>query len=144
MSRKRTLTVPDPVRHSCCLTAILLIISVVSAHASLSVCNRTSRAVKVAIARYDGMQWKSQGWWTLAPTACTAVISSALNARFYYLFAMDGSSGGWDGTHGFCVSSHNRFVIAGRANCVVHGFERKGFFEVDTGNATDYTQTLSD
>jgi uncharacterized membrane protein len=68
----------------------------------------------------------------------------SLSARFYYLYAMDGSSGSWDGTHAFCVSPQDRFEIVGRGNCTAHGFERKGFFEVDTGSSGDYTQTLSD
>ncbi len=127
-----------------CLAAVLLMASVIPAQAALSVCNKTAKPVKVAVGRTNGADWMSQGWWTIAPDACTTLIPASLNARFYYLFATDGGSGSWDGTHGFCVSSRDRFEIVGRGNCLAHGFEHKGFFQVDTGSAADYTQTLSD
>ena len=34
--------------------------------------------------------------------------------------------------------------IAGRAGCVARGFDKRGFFQVDTGNRLDYSQNLSD
>lgn len=126
------------------LTLALLMAGRVAAHAALTVCNASAKPVKVATGRYNGAHWTSQGWWTVAPKACSAVVPGSLNARFYYLFATDGSSGSWDGTHGFCVSSATKFEIIGRGNCPAHGYERKGFFEVDTGAAGDYMQTLSD
>jgi uncharacterized membrane protein len=126
------------------LAVVLLMAFLVPAQAALTVCNKTAKPVKVAIGRTNGADWISQGWWTIVPKSCTAVVSASLNARFYYLFATDGGAGSWDGTHGFCVSSHDRFEIAGRGNCLAHGFEHKGFFEVDTRSAADYTQTLSD
>ncbi len=51
---------------------------------------------------------------------------------------------GWDGKNGFCVGEADTFQIRGRADCAGHGYDRKGFFEIDTGQARDYTQTLSD
>ncbi len=126
------------------LAIVLLMAFLVPAQAALRVCNKSARPVRVAVGHYDGTHWMSQGWWTIAPKACAAVVPARLNARFYYLFASDGGSGSWDGTHGFCVSSNDRFEIVGRGNCLAHEFERKGFFEVDTGSAADYTQSLSD
>jgi uncharacterized membrane protein len=126
------------------LAVAILMASLVPAEAALTVCNKSARPVKVAVGRYSGADWMSQGWWTIAPKACAAVVSASLESRFYYLFASDGGSGSWDGTHGFCVSSHETFRIRGRGNCLAHGLERKGFFEVDTGSAPDFTQTLSD
>jgi len=126
------------------LTVVLLLACLVPAQAALTVCNKSARPVKVAVGRYNGADWMSQGWWTIAPKACATVVSARLDSRFYYLFASDGGSGSWDGSHGFCVSSSDAFKILGRANCPAHGLERKGFFEVDTGSAPDYTQSLSD
>jgi uncharacterized membrane protein len=126
------------------LAIVLLMIFLTPAQAALKVCNASARPVRVAVGRTNGGSWLSQGWWTIAPKACTAVVSQSLDARFYYLFAMDGTSGSWDGTHGFCVSSQEKFEIVGRGNCLAHGFQRKGFFEIDTGSAGDFTQTLSD
>lgn len=126
------------------LAVAILMASLVPAEAALTVCNKSARPVKVAVGRYSGADWMSQGWWTIVPKACSAVVSASLDSRFYYLFASDGGSGSWDGTHGFCVSSRASFKVLGRGNCSAHGLERKGFFEIDTGSAPNYTQTLSD
>lgn len=126
------------------LAVALLMASFFPARAAFTVCNKTARPVKVAVGRTNSADWMSQGWWTIAPKACTIMIRASLNARFYYLFATDGGSGSWDGTHGFCISPQDRFEIRGRGNCLAHGFEHQGFFQVDTGSAADYTQTLSD
>ena len=134
----------DTHRHPMRFAVFLLMASFVPAQAALTVCNKTARPVKVAVGRTNGADWLSEGWWTVAPRACAAVIPTSLNARFYYLLATDGGSGSWVGTHNFCISLQNRFEIRGRGNCLAHGFERKGFFEVDTGSAANYTQTLSD
>lgn len=75
---------------------------------------------------------------------CTAVVNKPLIARYYYLYADDGK-GGWAGHHAFCVGTPGKpFRIRGRGNCALSGFERKDFFEIDTGNDTDFQQTLSD
>ena len=126
------------------LALVFLMATLVPAEAGLDVCNTTARPVKVALGRFNGANWMSEGWWNIAPKTCAAVVSQSLNAHFYYLFATDGGSGSWDGTHGFCVSAAGKFAITGRRHCLAHGFERKGFFEVDTGSEGNYTQTISD
>jgi uncharacterized membrane protein len=113
------------------------------AEASFSVCNRGAHAAKVAIGRFNGRAWESDGWWTIAPKACARLLIGPLEARFYYLYGSDGGIGSWDGKHGFCVGTA-KFAIVGRGACAARGYERKGFFEVDTGNAPDYTHKLSD
>lgn len=113
------------------------------AAARLAVCNRSERAANVALGRYDGTHWMSEGWWTVAPNACTNLINGPLNARYYYLYASDGASGTWDGDKGFCTGG-GKFSIVGRAHCTDRGFDRKGFFQIDTGEKPDWTQSLSD
>ncbi len=124
--------------------ALALVLLATPAHAGLTICNKTAHSVKAALGRFNGTQWMSEGWWTISAAHCTAVISAPLDARYYYLYASDGGPGSWDGGRGFCVSAADAFKIDGRADCAGHGFDRKGFFEVDTGQKTDYTQTLSD
>lgn len=126
------------------LIAFTLLISATPAAAGLTVCNNTDQPAKLALGRFNGTQWMSEGWWTLTPHHCTSVIKTPLKARYYYLYATDGGPGSWDGGRAFCVRSAGRFAIDGRANCAGRGFDRKGFFEVDTGRKTDYTQSLSD
>ncbi len=113
------------------------------AAAGFKVCNRTPHEAKVAIGFYDGTAWSSRGWWTVAPKACTVLLPKPLDGRYYYLYATD-NAGSWDGKTGFCVATTDMFSIRGRGECEAHGFDRKGFFEIDTRAAQDYTQTLSD
>jgi uncharacterized membrane protein len=125
------------------LVLAFLFAAAAPASASLSVCNSGSHAAKVALGRFNGKAWESDGWWTVAPKACARILIGPLEARYYYLYASDGANGSWDGHHGFCISA-GKFAIVGRGSCAARGYERKGFFEVDTGNAPDYTHKLSD
>jgi uncharacterized membrane protein len=113
------------------------------AHADFKVCNHAGNAARVALGRYDGTAWLSEGWWTVAPRACTAVLTGKLVARYYYVYASDGGAGIWGGSRAFCVGNA-KFQIIGRGNCAGRGYDKKSFFEVDTGNAPDWTQSLSD
>ena len=126
------------------LAAFALLLLAQPAHAGLSVCNRTAQPAKLALGRFNGTQWMSQGWWTIAGHHCSTVISAPLDARYYYLYATDGGPGSWDGGHPFCTASAAAFKVIGRGDCAAHGYDRKGFFEVDTGDKPDFTQSLSD
>jgi uncharacterized membrane protein len=127
------------------LAAALLLASGLSAPAwaAFNVCNKTSLAVRVAIGRFDGVDWTSEGWWTIQPRQCAGLLTGPLDARYYYLYASDGAAGIWDGKFHFCVAPAARFKAAGRGNCRGRGFDRRGFFPVDTGHAPDWTQNLS-
>lgn len=126
------------------LPAVLLsCLFALPAAAAFKVCNKTSRETKVALGLFDGTAWTSRGWWAVAPDSCAVLVSEPLDARYYYLYATDDGVGVWYGKTVFCVSA-TTFHIKGRADCEAHGYDRKGFFEVDTGQAPDYTQTLSD
>ena len=125
--------------------AILAMLAVSpAAEAGLTVCNKTPHATRVALGRFDGATWSSAGWWSIAPKSCDMLIGGTLDSRYYYLYATDGGSGSWDGRFSFCVGNADKFAIRGRADCEGHGFDRKGFFEIDTGQAANYTQTLAD
>ena len=114
-----------------------------SAEASFSVCNKTGQAVRAAIGRFDGTNWTSEGWWSVKAGACATLLTGPLQGRFYYLYATDGAAGIWDGKTRFCVAPEKRFKSVGRADCAKNGFDRRGFFQVDTGKKPDWTQTLS-
>ena len=75
---------------------------------------------------------------------CRTLVKGPLKARYYYLLAVhEGVDGFWEGFQQFCVSSKN-FSIKGRENCRKRGYERIGFFEVDTANQLTWVQNLSD
>jgi uncharacterized membrane protein len=125
------------------LAALTLLAS--PAHAALNICNQTAKPTRVAVGRFDGTAWMSEGWWTLAPKKCASVVPGKLKARYYYLYATDGGAGSWDGETKFCVGiGEDKFRTDLRGHCAARGMDSKGFFTVDTGNDTDYTQTLSD
>ena len=57
---------------------------------------------------------------------------------------MDERGGEWKGKAFMCTSDRE-FKIDGRQDCFVRGYERTGFFEVDTGkDAKNWTVQLTD
>ena len=127
------------------LAAMTLCLVALPAQAGFHVCNKAPREVKVALGYFDGVIWASRGWWNIPPGTCRTLIDRSLDSRFYYLYASDNSTGIWDGKRVFCVASaSDTFQIKGRGDCEAHGFDRRGFFEIDTGQTRDYTQNLSD
>jgi uncharacterized membrane protein len=126
------------------IAATLLGLSTHPAAARFSVCNKTANPASIAIGFFNGKDWTSSGWWKVAPGGCAAVIDEPLLARYYYVYAEHEELGGaWEGDRSFCVGT-GRFSIAGRGNCTAHGYETKRFFQVDTGNAPDWTENLAD
>lgn len=114
------------------------------AAARFSVCNKTAHATSVALGFFNGKEWESSGWWKVAAGSCAALIEEPLLGRFYYVYAEhDDLGGAWEGDRSFCVGS-GRFAIVGRTDCLAHGHEVKRFFQVDTGNAPDWTENLAD
>lgn len=112
--------------------------------AGFSVCNNTEFAASVSFGFFDGEEWGSQGWWRVEAGGCTELLSDPLIARYYYLYAVHEEIGGaWDGNRSFCVGS-GTFRIRGRGDCLTQGYDRKGFFQVDTRDARDWEETLSD
>lgn len=79
----------------------------------------------------------TEGWWNIPANSCETILRGDLNARYYYLHAIDydNESGEetWDGPVPMCVKD-DEFTIRGIENCLTRGFERTGFFEVDTAN----------
>ena len=65
-------------------------------------------------------------------------------ARFYYIYAVDYDRGGeWSG-RAFMCTRDKEFTIRGTEDCLARGFERAGFFEVDTGEQRSWTVQLTD
>lgn len=114
-----------------------------AAKADLKLCNRTESKVGVALGYKDPEGWTSEGWWNVAPSNCVKLKEGPLNARYYYVYAVDYDKGGaWGGKAMMCTQN-KLFTIRGLDNCAERGFDRKGFFEVDTNEQTDWTVELS-
>ena len=114
------------------------------ARADFRLCNNTTNRVSVALSYTDGQAWVSEGWGNLKPSACETLLRGPLAAEFYYVYAMDEKGGEWKGKAFMCTRDRE-FKIDGRENCYVRGFDRTGFFEVDTGkDARSWTVQLTD
>ena len=126
------------------LFALLMPLAAAPAYAKFSVCNKTDHPFLIAIGRKHKGAWVSQGWWRVEPKACQDILRGALRARYYYLRGVHiGVDGAWDGNRFFCVARDN-FTIKGRDSCAKRGYGQAGFFEIDTGNFTDWSMSLSD
>jgi uncharacterized membrane protein len=126
------------------LGAFLLLANFASpARADLKLCNNTDSLVNVAIGYKDKEGWATEGWWTAEPQKCLNLLKGTLPARYYYVLAVDRSKGGaWGGKSLMCVRN-KIFTIRGFDKCEDRGYEKAGFFEVDTGEESDWTISLS-
>ena len=132
-----------PVRFVAAL-ALWLGLASVPALADLRLCNNSTQRVSVALSYTDGTQWITEGWWNLKPSACETLLRGALSTQFFYVYGMDERGGEWKGKVYMCTRDRE-FRIIGRHNCLVRGYDRTGFFEIDTGEqAKNWTVQLTD
>ncbi len=112
---------------------------------SFRVCNETANKISVAFGYRADKGWQSEGWWVAEPNNCVTIYRGNLEARrYYYLYAADDVSGGfWDGSVFMCTRDET-FTIFGVEDCLARGYERTGFFEVDTHNRSDWTLQLTE
>src|ERR1700735_835064 len=114
------------------------------AAADFRLCNNTSSRVGIALGYKDAEGWTTEGWWNVASRACETLLRGTLVARFYYIYARDYDRGGeWSG-QAFMCSRDKEFTIKGTDNCLARGFDRTGFFEVDTGEQRAWTVQLTE
>ena len=111
--------------------------------ADLKLCNNTASRVGVAIGYKDKEGWASEGWWTAEPSKCLTLLKGSLIARYYYVYAVDYEKGGsWGGKSMMCIRD-KIFTIRGFDKCEDRAYSKVGFFEVDTGEESDWTISLS-
>jgi uncharacterized membrane protein len=114
------------------------------AAADFRLCNNTSSRVGIALGYKDAEGWTTEGWWNISSRSCETLLKGALVARYYYIYALDYDRGGeWSG-QAFMCSRDKEFTIKGTDNCLARGFDRTGFFEVDTGEQRAWTVQLTD
>lgn len=114
------------------------------ARADLRVCNETSNLVSVALGYRADRGWMSEGWWQALPGDCRVLYQGELQRRFFYIFAADDVVGGaWDGSVFMCTRDET-FTIFGVEDCLARGYERTGFFEIDTQSRSDWTLQLTE
>jgi pyruvate kinase len=115
-----------------------------AAAADFRLCNNTSSRVGIALGYKDAEGWTTEGWWNVSSRSCETLLRGTLVARFYYIYALDYDRGGeWSG-QAFMCSRDKEFTIKGTDNCLARGFDRTGFFEVDTGEQRAWTVQLTE
>ena len=128
-----------------CIVAMLVLCGQTgSAKADFRLCNNTGSRVGVAIGYKDADGWTTEGWWNLSSRTCETIVRGQLFARFFYVYAIDYDRGGeWSGK-AFMCSRDKEFSIRGIDDCLARGFDRTGFFEVDTGEQRSWTVQLTE
>lgn len=114
------------------------------ARADFRLCNNTSSRVGVAIGYRDKQGWLTEGWWNVSARSCESILKGPLAARYYYVYSVDYDQGGeWSGQSFMCTRD-KEFTIRGFENCLARGYDRSGFFEIDTGQQKSWTVQLSE
>lgn len=115
-----------------------------TAHADLRICNKTSSRIGIAVGYKEQQSWVTEGWWNLPPSSCETLLAGPLVSRYYYLYSIDYDRGGeWSG-RSFMCTHEKTFTIKGIDDCLKRGFERTGFFEIDTGEQRSWTVQLTE
>ncbi len=147
IARRRTFSVRDLVRTAGAVIAISATAAGVwpgAAMADFRLCNNTGSRVGIAMGYKDADGWVTEGWWNLSSRTCETLLRGKLVARFYYIYAVDYDRGGeWAGKAVMCTRN-KEFTIRGIDDCFARGFERTGFFEVDTGEQATWTVQLTE
>ncbi len=115
-----------------------------AALAELKLCNATPSRIGVAIGYRDERGPATEGWWSIGAQTCERLLKGPAPSRYLYIYAIDYERGGeWAGTLPMCVGIKS-FLIRDVNNCEQRGHRAVKFFEVDTGNATNWTIRLAD
>ncbi|MCK0198270.1 DUF1036 domain-containing protein [Ancylobacter sp. 6x-1] len=122
----------------------LLLLACAPAAADFRLCNRTDSRVGIAVGYKDGDAWATEGWWNVNANSCETLLRGDLVARYYYVYAVDYDLGGeWAGKAYMCTRE-KEFTIRGIQDCLARGYDRTGFFEVDTHEQRSWTVQLTE
>src|SRR5438132_3545468 len=114
------------------------------AAADFRLCNNTTSRVGIALGYKENEGWTTEGWWNLSARTCETLLRGTLVARFYYVYAVDYDRGGeWAG-QAFMCTRDREYTIRGTDDCLARGYDRTGFFEVDTGEQPSWTVQLTE
>jgi uncharacterized membrane protein len=123
---------------------VLALLTAQPAAADFRLCNNTGSRVGIAVGYKDREGWTTEGWWNLSARTCETLMRGALVARYYYIYAVDYDRGGeWSG-QAFMCTRDKEFTIRGTEDCLARGYDRSGFFEVDTTEQRSWTVQLTE
>lgn len=128
----------------CGFALLALAWSAAPARAEFRACNNTASRVGVALGYNDGKGWLTEGWFNMRPGQCETLLKGDLGASFYYVYAVDYDHGSeWGGTSFMCTRDRE-FSIRGNQDCLARGYDRTGFFEINTGQQHSWTVEIND
>ena len=111
--------------------------------ADFRVCNDTKSLVGVALGYSTDGNWQTEGWWQIPGDTCASLLEG-LSSRYYYIYAEDADRGGqWRGEIFMCTANQE-FKIDGVKTCFERGFQKSGFFEIDTNNRDNWMVRLTE
>lgn len=114
------------------------------AKADFRVCNDTKSLVGVSLGYNVDGKWTTEGWWQIPGDTCSSLLEGELNAQFYYIYAEDADRGGqWRGEVFMCTADQE-FKIDGVQDCFTRGFQKTGFFEINTNNRDSWMVRLTE
>ena len=136
--------IPTSLRFAAPIAVVLAVATGGDAAADFRLCNKTTSRVGVSIGYKDRDTWSTEGWWNVSAQSCETLLRGPLSARFYYVYAIDYDRGGeWNGKAFMCTRD-KEFTIKGIEDCLARGYERSGFFEIDTGEQKSWTVQLTE
>jgi len=118
------------------------------AAAWFEVCNHAGEQITVAVVDTwvgdDGDDYLySRGWWNVDQGNCVTAISDSIEYDVVYLYAYS-TNHSWSGSEYYCVDTQNAFWFHGdRADTDCPTSTTRGFLRIDTGDYTNYTDTLT-
>ena len=126
------------------LAACAIVLAAEPAAADFRLCNNTTSRVGISMGYKENEGWTTEGWWNLPPRTCETLMRGPLVARYYYIYAVDyDRNGEWSG-QAFMCTRDKEFTIRGTEDCLARGYDRTGFFEVDTGEQPSWTVQLTE
>ncbi|WP_309393157.1 DUF1036 domain-containing protein [Chelatococcus sambhunathii] len=137
---------PASLRPATALAAVVVAACAWSAPAAADfrLCNKTASRVGVSVGYKEQGVWSTEGWWNVGANSCETLLRGPLSARFYYVYAIDYDRGGeWNGK-AFMCTREKEFTIKGIEDCLARGYDRTGFFEIDTGEQKSWTVQLTE
>ena len=133
-----------PIALLCVTVAAAAGLSAMPAAADFRICNVTKSRIGIALGYKDNDGWATEGWWNLTAGNCETLLRGTLAARFYYIYAVDYDRGGELSGQAFMCTRDKEFTIRGTGDCLARGFDRTGFFEVDTKEQQTWTVQLTE
>jgi uncharacterized membrane protein len=130
-------------------TALLFILVLSPAEASLRLCNRTSYVIYTATAATTVSGTDVKGWTRVTPGACEVEIQGDLIAQAYYLYARSarahsGAPRAWSGQTNLCVKDRDfslRLPL-GVPRCTAPDTYELPFAAIQTHHMRSWTMTL--